>query len=494
MSIASEISRLSSNISDSLDAVAAKGVTVPSDSNSDDLPGLIALIEQSSGGDSGGTIYQDTDGYLHLSEDDKNVISIVDTLDTAGGTIRTITSAVESGGGGESREDLTDPKDVDFIDFDGRLLYSYTAAEFLELTELPPNPSYPGLIAQGWNWTLEDAKEFVAEYGAQVIGQNYTTDDGKTRIYLHIRSVIPSAPIHLWFTASIANGVTIFWGDGNSTVRTATTNTYNDHTYDAPGDYVIELSVTAGEITSFGRDGASNNIVGNIYYQAQYITHIEIGDNVVCLAKNSFQGMHNLKTISVPKTLLSALDYDESLFSDNLLAFVFPQGFTTPRYRAMFPTSCEIKYISIPKSMNNFAIGTYPRHLRKLFIVNSENNVNARLYNVPSLTHYIALGTYTTIVDDTMRQSLVKKLYIPETVTSISATAFAYNYYCEEIHLLPTTPPNLSSTNAFTYIGREVTGGCVFYVPYSSDHSILEAYQTATNWSTYASQMQEEPQ
>lgn len=96
MSIASEISRLSSNISDSLDAVAAKGVTVPSDSNSDDLPGLIALIEQSSGGDSGGTIYQDTDGYLHLSEDDKNVISIVDTLDTAGGTVRTITSVVEN--------------------------------------------------------------------------------------------------------------------------------------------------------------------------------------------------------------------------------------------------------------------------------------------------------------------------------------------------------------------------------------------------------------
>ena len=98
MSIASEISRLSSNISDSLDAVAAKGVTVPSDSNSDDLPGLIALIEQGSGGDSGGTIYQDLDGYLHPSEDSKNVISIVDTLDTAGGTIRTITSKVDSGG------------------------------------------------------------------------------------------------------------------------------------------------------------------------------------------------------------------------------------------------------------------------------------------------------------------------------------------------------------------------------------------------------------
>ena len=71
MSISSEISRISGNISDSLDAVAAKGVTVPSGSNSDDLPGLIAQI--TSGGGS--------------------AISIVDTLDANGGTIRTITAA-----------------------------------------------------------------------------------------------------------------------------------------------------------------------------------------------------------------------------------------------------------------------------------------------------------------------------------------------------------------------------------------------------------------
>lgn len=42
MSIASEISRIQQNISDSLTAVANKGVTVPSGSNSDDLADLIA--------------------------------------------------------------------------------------------------------------------------------------------------------------------------------------------------------------------------------------------------------------------------------------------------------------------------------------------------------------------------------------------------------------------------------------------------------------------
>ena len=44
MSIQSEINRISGNVSDTLDAIEAKGVTIPSGSNSDDLADLIALI------------------------------------------------------------------------------------------------------------------------------------------------------------------------------------------------------------------------------------------------------------------------------------------------------------------------------------------------------------------------------------------------------------------------------------------------------------------
>ena len=97
MSISSEITRIQNKRDLSFAEVANKGVTVPAGSTIDDLPGLIAQIEQGSGSGSGGIIYQDLDGYLNLSEDAANVISIVDTLDTAGGTVRTITGAVESG-------------------------------------------------------------------------------------------------------------------------------------------------------------------------------------------------------------------------------------------------------------------------------------------------------------------------------------------------------------------------------------------------------------
>ena len=75
MSISSEISRISQNVADSLTAVAAKGVTVPAGSNSDDLPGLIALIQQGAG----------------------SAITLTDENDSHGGKVRPITAVDLSG-------------------------------------------------------------------------------------------------------------------------------------------------------------------------------------------------------------------------------------------------------------------------------------------------------------------------------------------------------------------------------------------------------------
>lgn len=50
MSVQSEITRLSGNVSAALAAIAEKGVTVGSDANSDDLAALIASIEAGGGG------------------------------------------------------------------------------------------------------------------------------------------------------------------------------------------------------------------------------------------------------------------------------------------------------------------------------------------------------------------------------------------------------------------------------------------------------------
>jgi hypothetical protein len=56
-----------------------------------------------------------------------------------------------------------------------------------------------------------------------------------------------------------------------------------------------------------------------------------------------------------------------------------------------------------------------------------------------------------------------------------------------EYHIQSTTPPTLDNTNAFT-----INTGTKIYVPYSADHSILSAYQSANIWSYLSSSIEEE--
>ena len=115
--------------------------------------------------------------------------------------------------GGAKGNPEAEENDVIFIDYDGTIRYSYTASEFAQLTELPPNPKHDGLTAQGWNWDLADAKEYVADYGMHIIGQSYITDDGKTRFYIDL-SMLISPTITMNIYQSVSAGVTVSWGDG----------------------------------------------------------------------------------------------------------------------------------------------------------------------------------------------------------------------------------------------------------------------------------------
>lgn len=437
---------------------------------------------------------------------DANLTAIADKIREANGTTEQLSfpndfiEAID----GLGREDLTYPKDVDFIDYDGRLIYSYTVEEFLALTALPANPINKGLIAQGWNWTLADAQEFVAECGSLVIGQSYTTDDGRTRLYICVPEdmIVNNYPttVSLCLTSDTKGSPTIYWGDGNVSVwnLNANANGAINHTYTSAGNYVIELEVTAGNITAIGREGAHSSVISGSNRAGSFLRKVEIGDNVLGFARNVFQYNSSLETVSIPITVTSIADYDEGLFNKDALydkGIVFPINLTTNRYRAWWSSYLVLRYISIPKSMKNIQIPTYPQKLRKFTMYSMEpysgTSNTVRLYSVSQLTHFVLMGTFTNIITDTCRDSFITKLVIPASVTNIAATAFAGNTHLEEVHLKPETPPTLSNTNAFSSQISDASN-CIFYVPYSEDHSILEAYKTATNWSTFASKMQEE--
>lgn len=381
-----------------------------------------------------------------------DTVTANDTYDTT--LISSLTVNV-SGGGGEE----VALNDVNFIDYDGTVVASYSAADFANLSELPSNPSHSGLTAQGWNWALTDAKNYVARYGSLIIGQSYTTSDGKTRIYIHIDPGTPTSrqKFTVRFQASAANNTTIDWGDGTTETKGSTSATSYSHSYSDAGDYTVTLTVNSGTI-NLGNENSSINRLR--------IKRIEIGQSVVRLL--TFANNVNLQSVSAPNTL-TTIDAQAFDNCDKLKAFVIPSGVTTLGNQ-IFRACYSLGLVSIPKTVTSMG---------SMFFQNCHN-----LYPV-SLPESMASFGGNSAFENCRRFT---KLIIPKDFTALNG------YMCNgcdsmaEYHMHPTTPPTYNTS------ALNVPSDCIIYVPYSADHSILNSYKTASNWSTHASKMQEEAQ
>ena len=330
--------------------------------------------------------------------------------------------SIQTGGGGSSSAPVSS-NDVTFYDYDGTVVASYSLEEVQALTSLPDGPTRDGLTFQGWNWSLEAIK---AMNRAVNIGAIYTTNDGKTRIYITLGKGRTSPLL-----GCCPNGTVIVdWGDGTTpdTLTGTSTSTIQytpTHNYTSPGNYVISLTVNG--TCGFLGSSASNNYCyllkystdpdkRNRYYQ-DAITKIEFGDSVTSIGDSAFNSCHSLTSITIPDSVTSIGD-------------------------SAFNSCLSLTSITIPGSVTSIGDSAF----------NS-------CYSLTSIT-------------------------IPDSVTSIGNFAFGNCYGMAEYHLKPITPPTLSNINSFSSISSD----CIIYVPQGS----LEAYQTATNWATHASHMQEE--
>lgn len=214
-------------------------------------------------------------------------------------------------GGGE----LVQSKDVNFIDYDGTVLHSYTVEEAAALTALPSLPSHDGLICQGWNWSLANIKALGR---AVTVGAMYITDDGKTRIYIHLEEGRTSPML-----GCCPNGtVTVDWGDGTApdTLTGTSTSTVKwtpTHEYSAAGDYVINLSVSGS--VSFAGINSSNQYSYLLRYSSgadtrnrvyqNAIQKVEIGGSVTSIGGFAFNSFYSLSSITIPDGVTSIDNY-----------------------------------------------------------------------------------------------------------------------------------------------------------------------------------------
>lgn len=462
-------------------------------------------------------VYDETNGWMPRGAKD-------DATKAVAANLATLINATYSQQG-----KIVPTKDVNLYDFDGTVLYSYTAEEFAALTAFPPLPAHDGLMAQGWNWTLDTAKTYVAAYGCCEIGAMYVTDDGKTRAVIDIGDP-ESLKCVLKFQQSAANSVIIDWGDDSETETAAGTTAVSvTHTYEAAGRYTVTLTVPEGATMVIGNNGTFQaGFVGqgvNGYVGRSILKELYVGERVTGIAAQGLWQHTNLRVLSLPYGLttigsrgieacikLQALNIprgvttiDDYIFRCNyaMEVLTLPQGVTT--FKSPCATCVALKRVTIPEGPT--AIGA------QAFIRCFE----ATVINVPDSVQSFGLGCFescyalrairvptgvTTIPHSFARQCHnlrscelpegvtkiselafsanfgIDDFTIPSTVTSIDKFAFLYNDGAATFHVLPTTPPTLEPT-AFT----ETNVGLVIEVPYSADHSVLDAYLAATGWS-----------
>lgn len=434
-----------------------------------------------------------------------NNVTGIKATDT-NGVVQTFT---KGGGGGGGVEE----KDVNFIDYDGTIVASYTAADFANLSALPANPSHTGLTAQGWNWSLSNAKAYVASYGKLWIGQMYTTDDGKTRIYIHIPDGASSdhRKIYVRFTQTKANGVTVDWGDGTSTETYTTTSATNyEHIYANTGDYVITLNVTSGSMSLVGSSSYGIFGINTRYFNRSRVYKIEIGNNVTELGNYIFRYCYALESVTIPSTVTSMGTH---VFNSCYLlkSVTVPHEITTIDAN-VFQNSYGIETVAMPSTLTSIGANAfqYCEDIKTVTIPSNVTSIGNNAFEYCYKLKYITIPHELTSIAQSMLDACysLKTLLLPTTLTNIGASAmlncqtlpsvtvpasvtnigssaFSTMYGLNEIHFLSETPPTLGTT-AFSNIST----GTVIYVPVGK----LTEYQTASNWSTYADYMQEEPQ
>lgn len=395
--------------------------------------------------------------------------------------------------------------DINFYDYDGTLLYAWSLDELAGKTALPDLPTRAGLTCQGWNWTLPEIKAL----GRKVqVGANYITDDGKTRLYITIPDVVSTGTIPLCFLQTVANGVTVDWGDGSAAQTFAGTGEIQTSHQFTAGDHIITLAVADGCTLTLGRNATVRNVLGTYGTSRRSVMSIlkrvEIGKNVTRLGSCGFIQCGQLKTITVP-TSLTSVGANTFESCGSLRAFIVPKGCTIGELSSFF-ANYSLRVLSIPNGVtkiggyllrNSSALPhiTFPdtvteilgyvlmscQSVDEIIIPDAVTSISGYIFDTCLTAQKLVIGSGITAIPNNFASTCYSliKITFPAGVTSIGASAFA-NCQCLLYYdfSVCTAVPTLANTNAFTNIPATAK----IQVP----ASLVDEWKAATNWATYA--------
>lgn len=323
-------------------------------------------------------------------------------------------------------------QDITFYDYDGTPLYAYTFEDIQKLSKLPALPTHEGLVGQGWNWTLEELKSVNHKC---VVGANYITDDGKTRLYANFVLEGPNG-ITLYYYQSMAWGVVIDWGDGTQDSVGQEGFVHLGHTYSSKGDYLITMTPHDNCELSFGgtpddtpETAANQSVIGivgeNISIASSSITKVEIGKNVTRLKKAAFSRLFNLLTITIPSTI-TQIDSHAFRYCRTMRGIVIPRG-VTYLSNFLFYDDGQLRMVSLPKNIKTIGkdVFRFNLGLEHMTLSNEVERIDDLAFQDCYSLLEINLCDKISYIGDSVFKNCysIRELRIPEKVTTLTGNA-----------------------------------------------------------------------
>ena len=425
---------------------------------------------------------------------DRTLIDLTEDTVTPASLKSGVTAHDASGAKITGTLDTAPPKesDINFWDYDGTLLYSWTVAELATKTELPPLPSHDGLVCQGWNWTLQDIKDAGRELD---IGALYITDDGKTRLYVDVDTETwDDFVLNYW--QSHHNATTVDWGDG-TTPETKYDYSWVEHrhVYASSGSYVITLSVKEGTTMKLGNGSNGRRLIANDETDSgrcAMLRRVEVGARATTITDRTFQSCSRLESISIPQDVevKGYLTFNQA----TQLRVIVIQSITNV-FRSFYNCT-NLRAIARPGTMDytdeytlantalrqlNAAVTTaYATYALERVHIKAVNGRVGAFIGDGSLLEVTIPADATTFIAAAFRgDNALRRVTCLGDIASIPAQVFQGCYPLRFVDLTHCTAvPTLANVNAFdkTHAQLEIR------VP----ASLADAWKAATNWSSLA--------
>ena len=264
-------------------------------------------------------------------------------------------------------------------------------------------------------------------------------------------------------------------------------------------------SLASLDVSGFDTSGVTS--MSNMFNNCASLTSLDVSGfdtSRVTSMSSMFSGCNSLASLDVSGFNTSGVTGMSSMFNNCYsLTSLDVSGFDTSGVTSMSNmfnncyslTSLDVSGFDTSGVTNMSSMFSYCASLTSLdvsdFDTSGVTSMGSMFYYCYSLTSLDVSGwDFTKVTTASSTQSMFCGCYglrdpltLPATMTMIGNSCFAYTRSIYEYHFLATTPPTLNSTTAFNNMTD--FGGKKIYVPSAS----LEAYQTAANWSTFASYM-----